>query len=144
MRIMSIDYGDARVGIAICDPLGMTAQGIKTLSNKVHSKMLEALKEIIDEYLPEKIVVGLPKNMDGSVGFRGEITLKFCEELKSISKDAEIVLFDERLTTMAADRYLNETNTRGKNRKNVVDTVAACIILQDYLSSIINLNQRSE
>lgn len=139
MRIMSIDYGDARVGVAVCDPLGITAQGVTTLANKVHEKMLDALSDIIKDYKPEKIVVGLPKNMDGTSGFRAEITYKFCDELKTICGDAEIVLFDERMTTMQADRYLHESNTRGKKRKNVVDTVAASIILQDYLSSIKNI-----
>lgn len=135
MRIMAIDYGDARVGVAISDPMGYTAQGVKTLNNKVFNKMMDSLKEIIDEYLPESIVVGLPKNMDGSIGFRGEITMDFCEKLKNIT-DAKIVLSDERLTTVTADRYLSATNTHGKDRKKVIDTVAACIILQDYLDSI--------
>lgn len=135
MRILGIDYGDARVGVAVSDPMGFTAQGVKTLANKVFDKMMVSLKEIIDEYKPEKIVVGLPKNMDGSIGFRGEITKEFCEKLKEITPGTEIILFDERLTTMTADRYLSATNTRGKDRKKVVDTVAACIILQDYLDS---------
>ena len=134
MRIMGIDYGDARVGVAISDPIGFTAQGVKTLNNKVFDKMMISLKEIIDEYTPETIVVGLPKNMDGTIGFRGEITKEFCEKLKTIT-NANIVLSDERLTTVTADRYLSATNTRGKDRKKVIDTVAACIILQDYLDS---------
>lgn len=134
MRIMGIDYGDARVGVAISDPMGYTAQGVKTLPNKVFDKMMASLKEIINEYSPETIVVGLPKNMDGSIGFRGDITMEFCEKLRTIT-DAKIVLSDERLTTVTADRYLSATNTRGKDRKKVIDTVAACIILQDYLNS---------
>ncbi|MBE7053010.1 MAG: Holliday junction resolvase RuvX [Ruminococcaceae bacterium] len=134
MRILGIDYGDARVGVAVSDPMGFTAQGVKTLNNKVFDKMMQSLKEIIDEYNPEKIIVGLPKNMDGSIGFRGEITKDFCEKLSGITT-AQIILLDERLTTVTADRYLSATNTRGKDRKKVVDTVAACIILQDYLDS---------
>ena len=135
MRILGIDYGDARVGVAVSDPMGFTAQGVKTLNNKVFDKMIESLKAILDEYNPEKIVVGMPKNMDGTIGFRGEITKEFCKELEKIAPDAEIILFDERLTTMTADRYLSATNTRGKDRKKVIDTVAACVILQDYLDS---------
>ena len=77
MRILGIDYGDARVGVAVSDPLLFTAQGIKTLPNKVFEKMLLSLDEIYNEYKPEKIVLGFPKNMDGSVGFRGEIKLEF-------------------------------------------------------------------
>ena len=134
MRILGIDYGDARVGVAVSDPMGFTAQGVKTLNNKVFDKMMQSLKEIIDEYNPEKIIVGLPKNMDGSIGFRGEITKDFCEKLSGITT-AQIILLDERLTTVTADRYLSATNTRGKDRKKVVDTVAECIILQDYLDS---------
>ena len=134
MRILGIDYGDARVGVAVSDPMGFTAQGVKTLNDKVFDKMMQSLKEIIDEYNPEKIIVGLPKNMDGSIGFRGDITKDFCEKLSGITT-AQIILLDERLTTVTADRYLSATNTRGKDRKKVVDTVAACIILQDYLDS---------
>lgn len=132
---MGIDYGDARVGIAVSDPLLFTAQGIKTLPNKVFDKMLESLDEIYDEYKPEKIVLGFPKNMDGSVGFRGEITLEFKAVLKKRYKDSEVVLYDERLSTVMADRFLSATNTRGSGRKKVIDTVSATVILQNYLDS---------
>ena len=115
MRILGIDYGDARVGIAVSDLLGFMAQGVRTIKNRGTEKLLTELKEILDEYKPEKIVIGLPKNMDGS--------------------DGEIVFWDERLSSVGAARFLNETNTRGKKRKDVLDTVAACIILDGYLSS---------
>lgn len=133
MRIIGIDYGDARVGIAVSDPLGYTAQGIETVPNKVYTKMLARVVEIIKEYNAEKIVVGLPKNMNGTLGERSVISQQFAAELKGYFPEAEIVLWDERLSTVQAAGVLNVTNTRGKNRKNVIDTVAASIILQSYL-----------
>ena len=133
MRIMGIDYGDSRVGVAVCDPLEITAQGISTLPNKVYGKMLDSLFDIINEYDVKKIVLGMPKNMNGISGDRAEVTKKFAEDLKQRAADIEIVFWDERLTTVQAAGILNTTNTRGKNRKNVIDTVAACIILQSYL-----------
>lgn len=136
MRIIGIDYGDARVGVAVSDPLGFTAQGIETVPNKVYNKMMERVVEIIKDYSAEKIVIGLPKNMNGTLGERGEISKKFADELKGYFPDAEIILWDERLSTVQAAGILNVTNTRGKDRKNVIDTVAASIILQSYLDSI--------
>lgn len=135
MRILGIDYGDARVGVAVSDELGFTAQGIGTLKNKGMKNLINELSAIIDEYNPEKIVVGLPKNMDGTIGFRGEATYAFTDALKEVYH-GEIIYQDERLTTVGASRFLNETNTRGKKRKNVVDTVAACLILENYLNSL--------
>lgn len=132
MRIIGIDYGDARVGVAASDLLGITAQGIGTIKNKGTEKLLFKLKEIIDEYAPEKIVIGLPKNMDGSLGFRADATYAFAEELKSIY-GGEIIFWDERLTTVGASRYLDETNTFKKARKNVIDTLSACLILEGYM-----------
>ena len=135
MRIMGIDYGDSRVGIAVSDPLGYTAQGIKTLPNRVYSKLLDSVVDIALEYDVTVVVVGLPKNMDGSEGFRADITKSFTDDLKSRLADVEFVFQDERLTTVQASGFLNATNTRGKSRKNVIDTVAAEIILQSYLDS---------
>ena len=132
MRIIGIDYGDARIGVAVTDPLGITAQGVGTVKNKGEQKTLEALKKIIDEYLPEKIVIGLPKNMDGSLGFRAEATTAFAKALKAVY-NGEIVFWDERLTTVGATRYLNETNTVKGARKNVIDTLSACLILEGYM-----------
>lgn len=135
MRILGIDYGDARVGVAVSDELGFTAQGIGTLKNKGMKNLIDELLAIINKYSPEKIVVGLPKNMDGTIGFRGEATYAFTDALKEVYH-GEIIYQDERLTTVGASRFLNETNTRGKKRKNVVDTVAACLILENYLNSL--------
>ena len=132
MRIIGIDYGDARVGIAVSDPLGITAQGVGTVKNKGTEKLLSELGSIISEFSPEKIVIGMPKNMDGSLGFRAEATTDFAESLKTIY-DGEIVFWDERLTTVGASRYLNETNTVGNARKKVIDTLSACLILEGYM-----------
>ena len=136
MRIMGIDYGDSRVGIAMSDPLGLMAHGIKTLPNKVYKKMLEAVVDIAREYSVSKIVIGMPKNMDGTLGFRADITKDFANDLQNELPMAELVFQDERLTTVQASGFLNVTNTRGKSRKDVIDTVAAEIILQSYLDSI--------
>lgn len=134
MRILGIDYGDARVGIAVSDLLGITAQGVKTIKNTGKKKLLAEIEEVINEYKPEKIVIGLPKNMDGSEGFRVDATKGFAEKLKTVY-NGEIVFWDERMSSLGAKRYLNETNTRGKKRKAVLDTVAACIILEGYMAA---------
>ena len=134
-RILGIDYGDSRVGVAVSDLLGFGAQGVGTVENKGMKRLVEDLGKIITQYNPEKIVVGLPKNMDGTLGFRAEATEKFIANLQEIYQ-GEIIRWDERLTTVGASRYLNETNTRGKKRKGVIDTVSACLILEGYLQSI--------
>ncbi len=139
MRVMGIDYGDARVGVAVTDLLGITSQGVKTIKNKGIKTLLLELDALIKEYTPEKIVIGLPKNMDGTIGFRGEATYKFSDRLKEIY-DGEIVYYDERLSTVSATRFLDATNTHGKKRKEVLDTVSACIILDGYMASLKNID----
>lgn len=131
-RIMGIDYGDARVGVAVSDPLGITAQGLETIKNTGGKALFCRLAELIDKYNPAAVVVGYPKNMNGTLGKRAKLTQDFADKLKKIYP-GKIVLFDERLSTAEAVRSLNETNVRGKKRKNVVDTVAAVLILQTYL-----------
>ena len=132
MRILAIDFGDARVGVAVTDPLGITSQGVATVKNGGIKKLLAELKEIIDQYTPETVVIGLPKNMDGTEGFRAEKTYKFAEKLKTIY-DGKIEFIDERLTTMGAAQFLSATNTFGQKRKDVIDTVSACLILDSYM-----------
>lgn len=129
---MGIDYGDARVGIAVSDPLGITAQGIETIKNTGRKALFSRLAELIDEYSPAVIAVGYPKNMNGTTGERALLTQAFTERLGQIY-GGKIVLVDERLSTAGAVRSLNETDTRGAKRKNVVDTVAAVLILQTYM-----------
>lgn len=132
MRLMGIDYGDARVGIALSDALGITAQGYATLKNTGDDVLFDEIKNIIKEKGVEKIVLGLPKNMDNSEGFRAQATYDFAEKLKAYT-DKEIVFWDERLSTVAAHSYMNSLDIRGKKRKGLVDTIAAALILENYM-----------
>lgn len=134
MKIMGIDYGDKRVGIALSDSLGITAQGYKTLENTGGKKLFMGIKEIIDENDVKEIVIGLPKNMDSSLGFRAEATEEFAEKLKKYT-NADIIFWDERLTTVAAHNFLSDLDIRGQKRKSLVDTVSAALILEGYLNS---------
>ena len=131
-RIMAIDYGDARVGIAVSDLLGITAQGVETIKNTGKKALFARLTQLIKEYDPKTVVIGLPKNMNATLGERAVKSQEFAEALKDIYS-GEIAFFDERLSTAGAIRTLNETNTRGSKRKAVVDTVAAVLILQGYM-----------
>ena len=134
MRIMGIDYGDARVGIALSDPLGMLAQRYTTLENTGNRKLAEQIAQLVKEKQVEQIVIGLPKNMDGSEGFRAEATYAFADRLKTVT-DVKISFWDERLTTVAAHGYLSELNVRGKKRKASVDAVSAELILEGFMRS---------
>ena len=134
MRYMGIDYGDARVGIALSDPLGMLAQRYITLKNTGNRKLVEQIAQLVEEKQVEQIVIGLPKNMDGSEGFRAEATYAFAERLKTVT-DVKIFFWDERLTTVAAHGYLSELNVRGKKRKASVDAVSAELILEGFMRS---------
>ena len=115
MRLMGIDYGDARVGIALSDPLMIMSQGYKTIQNDGTDSLFEEIVAIIKEKEVTKIVIGLPKNMDNSQGFRTDATMEFAEKLKTFT-DVEIDFSDERLTTVSAHGFLNEMNVRGKKR----------------------------
>lgn len=129
---MGIDYGDARVGIALSDPLGIMSQGYKTIKNDGTDALYLEIQEIIKEKEVTKIVIGLPKNMDNSEGFRSEATKEFAEKLKNFT-DVEIDFCDERLTTVSAHGFLSEMNVRGQKRKNAVDTLSAALILETYM-----------
>lgn len=133
MVIMSIDYGDARTGIAVCDRFEMLASPVEVIHSDYEPKVIARIKDICATYKPDLLVVGLPKNMNSSVGERAEKCIAFAENLKN-ETGIETDMWDERLTTVSAHNYLNNTNTRGQKRKNIVDAVAATIILQDYLS----------
>lgn len=136
MRVMGIDYGDSRIGIAVSDPLGWTAQGVETITWKGNlNKPLERIEELVREYSIKKIVVGFPRNMNGTVGPRGEKTLEFIDRL-SERIDIEIVKWDERLTTVAANRVMHEVGVKKSKKKCVVDQIAAVYILQGYLDSV--------
>lgn len=134
MIIMSVDYGDKRTGIAICDKLEMLASPVCVLNEWNAQALAKKIVALANEKKAETIVIGLPKNMDGSKGFRADA----CEELGELVKartDIPVCFWDERLTTVSAHRILSENNVRGKKRKAVVDAVAAEIILQDYIDS---------
>ena len=135
MRILGLDVGQKTVGVAISDPLGFTAQGITTIRRTKKSQDILEVKKICDEYSVEKIVIGLPKNMVGSIGFAGEKINEFSEALKEVI-DLEIIFWDERLTTVAAHRAMLEADLSRSKRKKIVDKVAATYILQGYLDLI--------
>lgn len=135
MRTLGIDYGDARVGIAITDALGITAQGLKTIWHKGNDKIvLEKLDEIINNYEVSTIVVGMPFNMDGTKTERAEITEKFIHKLKCKYNKIKIETVDERLTTVQAHKTMNDLNINPKKKKNIVDTISAVYILETYIN----------
>lgn len=140
MIIMSVDYGDVRTGIAVSDRLETYAFPVEVINETYQPKVISKIQNIISQKSPDLIVVGYPKNMDSSEGSRAQKCKEFSQELENAS-GIKCVLWDERLTTVSAHNYLNETNTRGKKRKNVVDAVAATIILQDYLDYRRNHNE---
>ncbi len=137
-RIIGLDYGDKTVGVAISDPLGLTAQGKEIIRRERPDKLRRTcarIEELIQEYDIGLIVLGLPKNMDGSDGIRVEKTMAFKEMIERRT-GLEVVMWDERLTTVAADRYMDEAGLKGDKRKAVVDEIAAVFILQGYLDSL--------
>lgn len=138
MRTMGLDVGSKTVGVALSDLLGLTAQGLETLqiNEERHQFGFEKIGQIINEYEVSKIVVGLPKNMNGTIGPRGEASQFYAEELRT-RFGLPVVLWDERLTTMAAERVLLEADVSRKKRKKVIDKMAAVMILQGYLDSQI-------
>lgn len=132
MVIMSVDLGLSRTGIAICDALEMLASPIGTIHEKNTAKLIEKISEMAKENHADLIVFGLPKNMDGSEGASAERARNVSADVEKLS-EISCKLWDERCTTKIAHTYLNTTDTRGKKRKNTVDTVSAVIILQDFL-----------
>ena len=133
MVILSVDYGDKRTGIAVCDRMEMLASPVTVVWGDYAPKVIAEIEKITAEYKPEQIVVGLPKNMDGSEGERAEKCRDFAQ-LLSEKTGIETVMVDERLTTVSAHKALNVTDVRGQKRKNIVDAVSAVMILESYLS----------
>ncbi len=133
MIIMSIDYGDARTGVAICDKREILASPVTVISERYRPNLIKKLIEIINERKPELIVVGLPKNMDGTCGERCLKCTELADELKEVT-GIDVDMWDERLTTVSAYRALNEADFHGRKTRNVIDAVAAVTILQDYLN----------
>lgn len=138
MRILGLDYGSKTVGVAVSDPLGLTAQRLDTIWRKQENKLrqtLASIEALTKEYDVERIVVGYPKNMNNTVGERAEKALEFGEMLKRRT-GLEVVMWDERLTTVEAGRTLMEAGVRRENRKQYLDGLAAVFILQGYLDSL--------
>lgn len=135
MRIMGLDFGSKTVGVAISDPLLLTAQGIEIIERKEENKLrrtLARIEELIVEYDVGEIVLGLPKNMNDSLGERAELSMEFKDKLERRT-DLPVTMWDERLTTVAADKVMMEAGIRREHRKAHVDKIAACFILQGYL-----------
>lgn len=137
-RILGVDFGDTRTGLAVSDISRFLASGIGYISPGGIEKTADKVAEIARERQVSAIVVGLPRNMDGSEGFRAARCREFAALLHEKTDGLPIAMIDERLTTMSASRYLNETNTRGSHRKGVIDTLSAQIILQNALDRLKN------
>lgn len=139
MIIMSVDFGDSRTGIAVCDKSEFLASPVCVISEKDFSECIKKTAEKARELKVQEIIVGYPKNMNNTIGERAEKCSLFSEELAKLV-ECPVNLWDERCTTVSAHNYLNMTNTRGKKRKAVVDAVAATIILESYLGYRKNKN----
>ena len=139
MRIIGIDYGDARTGIAMTDALKITAQGLETIHNEgSDKKILKRLDEIIMQYEVDTIVIGRPINMNGTLSERTEKTEQFIHKLKCKYNKIKIETIDERLTTVAAHKTMNFLDINKNKKKNIVDTISAVYILETYLNKIKN------
>lgn len=142
MRILAIDYGQARVGIAITDALNITAQGLETIQRNHSDKIvLKRLDEILEQYEVDTIVVGNPLNMNGTMSERAEITEKFVHKLKCKYNKLKIETIDERLTTVAAHKTMNFLDINKNKKKDIVDTISAVYILEIYLNKMKNTLQ---
>ena len=138
MRILGLDYGSKTVGVAVSDPLGLTAQAVETIWRKQENHLRQTLAridELAAEYQVERIVLGYPKNMNNTIGERAEKALEFQQMLEKRT-GLQVIMWDERLTTVAADRHMMESGIRRENRKQYVDEIAAVFILQGYLDSL--------
>ena len=137
-RVLGVDFGDVRTGLAISDETRFLASGIGYIKPGGIVKTADKVAEMATENKASAVIVGLPKNMDGSEGFRAERCREFADLLRERLADIPVAMMDERMTTMSASRYLNETNTRGQKRKGVIDTLSAQIILQNTLDRLKN------
>ena len=140
MRIMGLDYGSKTIGVAVSDPLGLTAQGVEIIRREEENKLRKSLRrveELVKEYEVEEIVLGFPKNMNNTIGERAEKSLQLKETLER-RLGLPVVMWDERLTPVEANRTLMETGVRRENRGKYVDMIAAVFILQGYLDAKAN------
>ena len=138
MRILGLDYGSKTVGVAVSDPLGLTAQAVETIWRKQENHLRQTLAridELAAEYQVERIVLGYPKNMNNTIGERAEKALEF-QQLLEKRTGLQVIMWDERLTTVEANRTLMEASVRRENRKKYLDQLAAVFILQGYLDSL--------
>lgn len=135
MRAMSLDVGTKTIGVAASDLMMMIAGGVETIRRTSLQKDFERLTQLVKEYEVDTLVVGYPKNMNGSVGERAQICEAFAEELRQHFPDVKVVLWDERLSTVAAEKVLVDADMRRKKRRQVIDMMAAVVILQNYLDS---------
>lgn len=133
MKIMAVDFGDARTGLAMCDKTEFLASPIGVIHEKRFEHAVEKVAAAAVEHKAEAVIVGLPLNMNGSEGSRAELCREFASKLPDYGVTVPIRMWDERQTTVSAAGYLNQTDTRGKKRKEVIDAVAAVIILDSYL-----------
>ena len=134
-RVLALDVGDKRIGVAVSDPLGITAQGLETYTRTGDTeKDVEHIAELAKKYEPVRLLFGMPRNMDGSYGFQSEKGKEFAQAVLKVW-DGEHAFFDERLTTVSAERVLVEADMDWRKRRKVVDKLAATIILQGYLDS---------
>lgn len=141
MRKLGLDYGDSRIGVAITDELGITAQGLETIHHNGNDKLvLKRLQEILEQYKVDTIVIGMPINMDGTKTQRVEVTNKFIHKLKCKFNKISIETIDERLTTVAAHKTMNYLNINKHEKKNIVDTISAVYILETYMNKLKNEN----
>ena len=137
MRILGIDYGDARVGVAVTDELNITAQGLETIQRNNSDKIvLKRLDEILSIYEVETIVVGMPLNMNGTMSERAKVTEKFVHKLKCKYNKIKIETIDERLTTVEAHKTMNFLDVNKNKKRNIVDTISAVYILETYLNKL--------
>lgn len=134
MRTMGLDYGDRRIGVAVSDAFGWTAQGVGVVEKRRDERELIEIEQLVREHEVSEVVVGLPKNMNGTIGPRGEICIAFAQALRE-KLNLPVHLWDERLTTVSAERTLLEADISRKKRRQVVDKMAATLILQNYLDS---------
>lgn len=133
-RILAIDFGERRMGLAVSDPLGITAQGLPTIDIRKTEDIFSHIQKILEDRKVKKVVVGMPKNMDGSIGFKGEEVKKFIGKL--IRKTGvEVIAWDERLTSVQSQKSMREMGTKQK-KKETVDRISATLILQSYLDSL--------
>ncbi len=137
-RIMGLDYGEARTGVAVSDLLGITAQGVVSINHQSDKELLTKLKAYIDEYKPYKIIIGLPKNMNGTEGPRVQKTKSFIEKLNK-AFNIPVETLDERLTTVSSYRTMQELKTKKDKKKAIVDMMSAVFILQTYIDKSKNL-----